>query len=57
MQDVQNGADRSLPGLAALPIVGALFQQRSRVREQTELLIVLKPTVLPAANKTQLAYH
>ncbi len=57
MQDVQNGADRSLPGLAALPVVGALFQQRSRVREQTELLIVLKPTVLPAASKTQLAYH
>jgi len=52
MQDVQNGDDRSLPGLAKLPVVGALFQQRSRVREQTELLIVLRPTVLPAVQES-----
>ena len=53
MQDVQNGGNRSLPGLGSLPFIGSLFQQKSQSREQTELLIVLKPTVLPVANASE----
>lgn len=46
MQDVQDGSERQLPGLAGIPLLGTLFKQRSKRRRQTELLIVLKPTVL-----------
>jgi len=55
MQDIQDGSNRSLPGLARLPLVGALFRQRHKARKQSELLIVLKPTVLPAAHSANLA--
>jgi len=51
MQDVKDGGDRSLPGLGSLPLVGALFSQRRKTRRQSELLIVLKPTVLPVSVK------
>ncbi len=50
MQDIKDGSDRSLPGMASLPVVGALFRQRRKTRQQSELLIVLKPTVLHPAN-------
>jgi len=46
MQDIQDGSDNSLPGLARLPIIGSLFRQTRKTRQQSELLIVLKPTVL-----------
>jgi len=57
MQDVRDGSDRSLPGIARVPLIGALFQQRRKTRQQSELLIVLKPTVLPAAGSQRLAAH
>jgi len=57
MQDIQDGSDRALPGIAKLPLVGALFRQRRKTRQQSELLIVLKPTVLPAANSEPLALN
>lgn len=46
MQETRDDSDRQLPGLANVPILGALFKQRRKQRRQTELLIVLKPTVL-----------
>lgn len=46
MQEMQDGSDRQLPGLASIPLIGALFRQQRKQRRQTELLIVLKPTVL-----------
>lgn len=47
MQEIQDGSDRQLPGLASIPGLGLLFRQQRKQRRQTELLIVLKPTVLP----------
>ena len=54
MQETQDDSDRALPGLSRIPLIGALFRQQRKTREQSELLIVLKPTVLPAELPTEL---
>jgi len=46
MQETEDNAHRQLPGLGNLPLIGHVFRQQNRQRKQTELLIVLKPTVL-----------
>lgn len=46
MQESYSDSDASLPGLSKLPIIGRLFSSQSRERRQTELLIVLRPTVI-----------
>lgn len=48
MQDTSEGNDAQLPGLGNLPVLKHLFSRRSRNRRQTELLIVLRPTVIVA---------
>jgi len=57
MQDIKDGSDRFLPGIARLPVIGALFRQRKKTRRQSELLIVLKPTVLASANSGNVALN
>lgn len=43
----EQSADRSgLPGASGLPIVGALFGQRSSLLNKRELVILIKPTVI-----------
>ena len=46
MQETQSDNNARLPGLGRLPGIGKLFSKTSRERRQTELLIVLRPTVL-----------
>jgi len=46
MQDTLEDTNRRLPGLGKLPLVRHLFSQKTRNRSQTELLIVLRPTVM-----------
>jgi len=48
MQESTSDGERRLPGLARLPLLGRLFGRTSRERTRTELLIVLRPTVMPA---------
>jgi len=57
MQEITDGSDRQLPGLGSIPVLGALFRQRRNQRKQTELLIVLKPTVLPDNGNEQFALN
>ncbi len=47
MQDVVEDNQRQLPGLSQLPGIGKLFSSKKRNRRQTELLVVLRPTVMP----------
>ncbi len=47
MQDVVEDNQRELPGLSRLPGIGSLFSSKERNRRQTELLVVLRPTVMP----------
>ena len=49
MQETDSDNDSRLPGLGALPGIGKLFSRKTRERRQTELLIVLRPTVLDRA--------
>ena len=49
MQEATRDDERRLPGLARLPLVGRLFARASRERSRTELLVVLRPTVMPLA--------
>jgi len=46
MQETQAENDLQLPGLSRLPLVGRLFSSKRREKRQTELLIVLRPTVM-----------
>jgi len=48
MQDATRDDDLGVPGLSRLPLVGRLFSRTARTRERSELLIVLRPTVLPS---------
>lgn len=50
MQETQSDNDARLPGLGRLPGIGRLFSKRSHERRQTELLIVLRPTVLDSTS-------
>ena len=46
MEDTLSKADSRVPGLASLPGVGAMFQDRDDSRRKTELVIFLRATVL-----------
>lgn len=50
MQETQSENDTRLPGLGKLPGIGRLFSKQNRESRQTELLIVLRPTVLTSQN-------
>jgi len=47
MQDATRDDDLGVPGLSRLPLIGRMFSRTERTRERSELLIVLRPTVLP----------
>ena len=49
MQEATRDDERRLPGLARVPLLGRLFARSSRERTRTELLVVLRPTVMAAA--------
>ena len=51
MQETESEKTNRLPGLAKLPGIGKLFTSQNRERRQTELLIVLKPTVIGQAQQ------
>jgi len=53
MQETQSEDDARLPGLGRLPVLGHLFSRQKQSRQQTELLIVLRPTVLPHRSEVQ----
>lgn len=48
MSQELRGERTGLPVLGNLPVVGHLFGQKSRVNRKRELVILIKPTVIPA---------
>jgi general secretion pathway protein D len=46
IQDVRNDAKSGVPGLYNLPVVGALFGERTSDADRTELVVVLTPKVI-----------
>ncbi|MDQ7988740.1 MAG: secretin and TonB N-terminal domain-containing protein, partial [Candidatus Dactylopiibacterium sp.] len=55
MEDTLDRAAASISGLAALPLVGRLFQNRNDTRSKTELVIFVRPTVAPETGGDALA--
>ena len=50
MQDEQNNTDNSVPGFANLPLIGKAFKSNNDVREKSELVIFLRPTIITNPN-------
>ena len=48
MQDVAQRNSDHVPGLYKIPLIGKLFTAQSDIYKKTELVIFLKPTVIPA---------
>ena len=49
MQEVSRYNDRGVPGVSNLPLIGKLFGRISSSRSKSELLVFLKPSIMPAA--------
>ena len=55
---IQNSTKQSingLPGLAELPILGALFKSRDYINQQTELMVLVTPYVVHAVAQKELS--
>ena len=50
LQDTYSGNNDRVPGLADIPILGALFRSESRSRSKTNLMVFLRPVVIRDAN-------
>lgn len=50
MQDQVQNKDNNVPGIAKLPLIGKLFQAKDDTRKKTELVIFLRPIVIPNAS-------
>ena len=53
IQDSLTDGVEKVPGLGDLPVVGGLFQYRTRNRTKTNLMIFLRPTVLRDAQRAE----
>jgi general secretion pathway protein D len=46
MEDSVDNTDQGVPGLAGLPIIGNLFQNRNDTHTKTELVVFLRPVII-----------
>ena len=53
IQDSLTDGVEKVPGLGDLPVVGGLFQYRTRNRTKTNLMVFLRPTVLRDAQRAE----
>ncbi|WP_342621106.1 type II secretion system secretin GspD [Rhodoferax sp. GW822-FHT02A01] len=53
LQDTYAGNNDRVPGLADIPILGALFRSESRSRSKTNLMVFLRPVVVRDASAMQ----
>lgn len=50
MQDEVDNRNATVPGLASVPLVGYLFQQRNETARKTELVVFVRPVVIKEAS-------
>ena len=50
MQDDIQANNESVPGVSRIPLIGKLFQGKNDSTTKTELVIFLRPTVIPTAS-------
>ncbi len=53
MKEIQTRNRRQVPGLGDLPIIGSLFGNTQSATQKSELVILLKPTVINSASSWQ----
>jgi general secretion pathway protein D len=54
MSDTVSESEDRVPGLGAIPIVGALFKSRSGSRQKKNLLVFIRPQILRDADQTEI---
>ena len=50
MRQVSSGDVDQLPGANKVPVLGALFRNKTRVNQKRELVVLIKPTIVEGAN-------
>src|SRR5579862_6454632 len=55
IQNVTQQSINGLPGLAELPVLGALFKSRDYINQQTELMVLVTPYVVRAVAQKDLS--
>ena len=50
MRQVSSGDVDQLPGASKVPVLGALFRNKSRMSQKRELVVLIKPTIVDGAN-------
>lgn len=50
MRQVSSGDVDQLPGAGKVPVLGALFRNKTRVNQKRELVVLIKPTIVEGAN-------
>ncbi len=50
MRQVSSGDVDQLPGASKVPVLGALFRNKTRVNQKRELVVLIKPTIVDGAN-------
>lgn len=53
MKEIQARNRRQVPGLGDVPVVGSLFGNSQRTTRKSELVILLKPTVIKSSSTWQ----
>ena len=48
MQNISSNDDAGVPGLSKIPWIGNLFKQKRKINSRSELVILLRPTVVDA---------
>ncbi|MEN3112467.1 type II secretion system protein GspD [Uliginosibacterium paludis] len=48
MEDATDNNDGAVPVIASLPLIGRLFESRNDSKRKTQLVIFVRPTILPA---------
>jgi pilus assembly protein CpaC len=55
IQNLTQQSINGLPGLAELPVLGALFKSRDYINQQTELMVIVTPYVVHAVARKELS--
>jgi pilus assembly protein CpaC len=55
IQNLTQQSINGLPGLAELPVIGALFKSRDYINQQTELMVIVTPYVVHAVARKDLS--
>jgi len=50
MRQASTDDTRQLPGAGRVPVLGALFRNKSKINQKRELVVLIKPTIVDSAN-------